>query len=176
MAQVHPPAPVKLIVGLLAAREAWLEAGRAMLVERFGPTDVESEVMAFDFTDYYRREMGADLKRRFLAFERLIAPDDLAGIKRASNAMEADLAGQFDEVARPVNLDPGYVTPAKVVLASAKDFAHRIYLARGIYAEVTLRMVRGRWESAPWTFPDYAGGRYDGFLTAARERLKVQRR
>ena len=176
MAQARHPAPVKLIVGLLAAREAWLEAGKAMLVERFGPTDVESEVMAFDFTDYYRPEMGADLKRQFLAFERLISPDDLAGIKLATNAMEALLAARLGAVARPVNLDPGYVTLAKLVLASAKDFSHRIYLADGIYAEVTLRVVRGRWESAPWTFPDYAGGRYDAFLTAARERLKAQGR
>ncbi len=176
MAQAHPPAPVKLIVGLLAGRETWLDAGRAALVERFGPTDVESEVMAFDFTDYYRKAMGGDLKRQFVAFERLIGPDELAAIKLATNAMEAALAARLGEVPRPVNLDPGYVTPAKLVLASAKDFAHRIYLTGGIYAEVTLRVVRGRWESAPWTFPDYAGGRYDRFLTMARERLKAQRR
>ncbi|NLF30385.1 MAG: DUF4416 family protein [Planctomycetes bacterium] len=176
MAQAHPPAPAKLIVGLLAGREAWLEAGRAALVERFGPADIESEVMAFDFTDYYRREMGEGLLRQFLAFERLIAPDDLAAIKLATNAMEADLASRFADVARPVNLDPGYVTTAKLVLASAKDFSHRIYLSHGIYAEMTLRVVRGRWESAPWTFPDYASGRYDVFLTAARERLKAQSR
>ena len=71
-----------------------------------------------------------------------------------------------------MNLDPGYVTVSKLVLASAKDFAHRIYLADGIYSEVTLTYVHGVWRSHPYTFPDYASGRYDGFLTAARESLR----
>ena len=74
-------------------------------------------------------------------------------------------------ITRPINLDVGYVAPAKLVLASMKDFAHRIYLGRGVYAEITLQYRKGRWESLHWTFPDYASRAYDAFLTEVRHRL-----
>jgi len=175
MATPTQPEPVKLIAGLLAGRTEWLDAATDRLVERFGPVDIASELIEFDFTDYYRRQMGPDLLRKFVAFERLIGPGELAPIKLATNDIEAKLAERLGDVPRPVNIDPGYVQSAKLVLASAKDFAHRVYLADGIYGEVTLQYRRGRWESSPWTFPDYGGGRYDGFLHAVRQRLKQQR-
>ncbi len=110
-----------------------------------------------------------------MAFEQPIGPGRLAAIKRATNAVEAEFAaGRGGGPPRPVNLDPGYVTESKLVLASAKDFAHRIYLGEGIYAEVTLTYARGRWQAGPHTFPDYASGRYDAFLTAARAALRRQ--
>jgi len=174
MAQTHQPRPVKLIAGLLAGQAEWLDAAVAALVERFGRTDVVSEDMAFDFTDYYEAQMGRDLLRRFVAFERLIDPGELAAVKCRTNELEAELAGRFTEVPRPVNIDPGYVELGKLVLASAKNFSHRVYLRDGIYAEVTLQYRRGKWMAGPMTFPDYAGGRYDAFLTAARQRLAEQ--
>ena len=71
-----------------------------------------------------------------------------------------------------MNLDVGYVTEAKLVLASMKDFAHRVYLGAGVHAEVTLLYRGGGWMSLEWTFPDYASGRYDTFLTGARRLLR----
>ena len=88
--------------------------------------------------------------------------------------MEAELAKRFTDVVRPVNIDPGVVELSKLVLASAKNFSHRVYLRDGVYAEVTLQYRRGKWHGAAWTFPDYASGRYDAFLTAARSRLREQ--
>ena len=174
MAQTEQPEPVKLIAGLLAGRAECLDAAAGRLVELFGPTDVVSEDMPFTFTDYYRRQMGPDLLRRFLAFRRLIDPGELPAVKCRTNAMEAELAKRFTDVVRPVNIDPGVVELSKLVLASAKNFSHRVYLRDGVYAEVTLQYRRGKWHSAAWTFPDYASGRYDAFLTAARSRLREQ--
>ncbi len=176
MAQPKPAQPVQLLVGLLAGRAEWLDAGVAELVEAFGPVEAVSEDYPFTFTDYYAPTMGAGLVRRFVAFERLIDPASLADIKRATNALEARLAERIGQVDRPVNLDPGYVAPGKLVLASAKDFAHRVYLGQGIYAEVTLQFRHGRWVSSDWTFPDYASGLYDAFLTGVRDRLRSRLR
>jgi len=72
-------------------------------------------------------------------------------------------------VTRPLNLDPGYLTEAKLVLASTKDHAHRIYLGRGIYAEVTLHYQNGRWQSHDWTYPDFQRPDYHLFFSQCRD-------
>lgn len=172
MADIRQPTPAKLIAGMLAGRTEWLDSAAEGLVDRFGPTELVSPDMVFDFTDYYRSQMGPGLIRRFLAFQRPIDPGRLGGIKHDTIALEGELARRFPAVDRPVNIDPGYVQPAKLVLASTKDFSHRIYLGNGIHAEVTLQYRHGKWESLPWTFPDYRTGLYDGFLSAVRDRLK----
>jgi hypothetical protein len=120
--------------------------------------------------------MGADLKKQFLACERPIDPGELAGIKRRTNEWEAEYAalGRHTEP-RPVNLDPGYVTPAKLVLASTKDHAHRIYLQHGIYAEVTLAYSRHQWQAMEWTYPDYRREDYQAYFTQCREYLLARR-
>ena len=175
MGAIVPPTPVKLIVGMLSRREELLSAAAERLAREYGPIDLRSEVSGFDATDYYAAEMGTGLLRQFLAFERLISPERIVAIKRRTNELEAALAAENpDGPPRPVNLDPGYVAESKLVLASTKDYAHRIYLGEGIYAEVTLRWARGGWRSGEHTFPDYAGGAYDGFLTQARAVLRRQ--
>jgi hypothetical protein len=171
MAQIHQPIAVKLIAGLLAGRAEWLDATVARLVETLGPIDVTSPDWPFDFTHYYDKQMGEHLLRRFVAFETPVDPEVLGPTKRRTNELEAELAVQFGTVGRPVNIDPGYVAPSKLVLASMKDFAHRVYLGKGVYAEVTLQYIQGRWKTLPFTFPDYASGRYDAFLSEARQRL-----
>ncbi|MBI1902112.1 MAG: DUF4416 family protein, partial [Planctomycetia bacterium] len=133
----------------------------------------------FDDTDYYAREMGTNLRKVFLAFERLIDPGELAPIKLLTNAWEreyADSSGAGGPASsaepRPLNLDPGYLGLGKLVLASTKDHAHRIYLGQGIFAEVTLHYVRGLgWQPLPWTFPDYRRPPALDFFTRCREYL-----
>ncbi len=179
MAEIHQPKPVKLIAGLLAAKSQWLDEAVARLIRHYGPVDITTPDMPFDFTHYYDRQMGENLLRRFVAFERPVDPSTLRHIKLQTNELEAELAALLvtdnnPAAPRPVNIDPGYVAPSKLILASAKDFAHRIYLGSGIYAEVTLQYVGGVWKALPFTFPDYASGRYHDFLTAARERLMEQ--
>jgi hypothetical protein len=159
---------------MITARGCLLDEAQALLAEAFGPVDEVSATMPFDFTHYYDGEMGSPLLRRFVAFRPLASPSALADIKLATNAIEARMAADAAHggPSRPVNLDPGYVEQSKLVLASMKDFAHRVYLRDGVYGEVTLLYRGGRWESLPWTFPDFASGRYDAFLTAARQRLR----
>jgi len=169
--------PVKLIVGMLSAYPGALAEAENRLAEPLGPVDLRSDLFAHEFTEYYRDEMGHPLVRYFVAFERLLRPEDLAGIKRFTNDVEDRLAdGGEWPAARPVNLDPGYITPAKLVLASTKDHAHRLYLGEGIYGELTLRYVRGQWRTHDWTYPDYRTPEYHAFFNRVRERLLAQRR
>ena len=171
MGAITTPEEVKLIVGMISGSREILTEAAGRLESEFGPIDLTGEVMDFEFTHYYDEEMGAGLLRQFIAFAELVSPDQIVAIKRATN----DIEGEFAEGPnRKVNLDPGYITESKLILASTKDFSHRIYLSDGIYAEVTLMYVRGRWVSQPYTFPDYASGRYDEFLSQARDALRVQ--
>ena len=174
MAKVNQPEPVKLICGMIAPQSDIFAMAVESLTVMFGPTDLVSEVMSFEFTHYYDRQMGSPLFRIFVAFERLCYGDQLAEAKLRTNELELQLADKFsDGPARPINLDPGYVAQSRLILASMKNFSHRIYLWMGVYAEITLMYQSGKWQSLPWTFPDYASGRYDDFLTAARNSLRA---
>ena len=176
MGAMRPAAYVKLIVGLLSGDPDLLRRARQRLHRRFGEIDFESPRWPFDHTDYYAAEMGPDLQRWFLAFDALIRPDALVEIKQFTNDLEAEIADEtLRVVARPVNLDPGYLHLGKLVLASTKDRAHRIYLGGGIYAEVCLHYRDGQWCSYPWTYPDYQRPEYHEFFTVVRNRLMQQR-
>lgn len=169
---------VKLICGLLSGDPDLLRRARQWLMRMLGPIDLESEVWPFPHTDYYREEMGPDLLRQFLSFERLIRPEALAEIKLETNRVEADMAQDCAalEVARPVNLDPGYIDLGKLVLATTKDRSHRLYIKGGIFAEVTLQWTSGAWQGWPWTYPDYLQPAYHEFFSRVRKRLAEQRR
>ncbi|MBI4481737.1 MAG: DUF4416 family protein [Acidobacteria bacterium] len=169
------PETVKLFVAILTGQPELLPRTREELEVLFGPVDLASEVLAFDQTRYYETEMGSGLKRQFLGFQRLFPPGDLARAKTLTNWLEEDWA-RGTSGGRPVNLDPGYVEPSKVVLASTKNFYHRVYLKDGIYAEVTLRFRKGSFQHFPWTYPDYRGEAYQRFLLLLRKRYLEQRR
>jgi hypothetical protein len=178
MARPRAPQPVKLICGLLSGDVDLLRRARQLLIRRFGPLDFESELWPFDQTDYYEHEMGPDLKRLFLSFVHTTRPDTLAETKRETNAIEDQIAEQCLglDIPRPVNLDPGYVDLGKLVLATTKDRSHRLYIGQRIYAEVTLHFMEGRWQTWPWTYPDYRRPEYHEFFMRVRERLREQRR
>lgn len=172
MGQISDPAPVQL---LIAATSRYTEALRwagEIATQHYGAVAFASDAYNFTETDYYTATMGTGLKKQFLLFERLIDPAALAGIKCQTNRWESEyaaLAGHTEP--RPLNLDPGYITAAKLVLASTKDHAHRIYLGDGIYAEVTLAFRHRRWRPLDWTYPDYQRDDYHQFFTQCRERL-----
>ena len=152
MGTARDPAPVKLICGFIFRQEKDLHAALKKLEHAFGRTDFKSRALPFSCTDYYCEEMGTGLSRVFVSFKKLILPGKLAAVKAAANRIEASLSARGR---RRVNLDPGYVDLAKLVLATTKDFSHRIYLDKGIFAEVTLTF-RGRSFCAyDWTYPDY---------------------
>lgn len=162
------PGPVLLICGAIFRDDAPLAEALARLEQRFGPIADRSAVFPFDFTNYYEPEMGAGLQRQFFTFRQPIRADHLADIKNFTGTIEQDLARDRQ---RRVNLDPGYLTATKLVLATTKDFAHRIYLRDGIFAEVTLTFTRTGIRALPWTYPDFASDRYTPFLLEVRRRL-----
>lgn len=175
MWDVCPPKPVKLMCGILACDAKALAVARRRLETELGAMDLVSEVWPFDMTDYYARQAGPEILRQFVAFAELSDPGRLAEIKHTTNRLERELSEQLGRPwPRPVNYDPGFVEPSKLVLASTKNFAHRVYIGQGMYAEVTMTYVRGTWESFPFTFPDFKSGRYDRFLNQVRQRLTEQ--
>jgi hypothetical protein len=157
----------------LALSRDLLDEASTRLAERLGAIQLNSGDMDFIWTDYYEQEMGPNLQRRLIALEGLRNPAELANWKRTAQRIEHDFAARAEGGShRPINLDPGYLTEAKLVLASLKNFAHRVYLRDGVFAEVTLQYRDGHWCSLPWTFPDYGSGRYDAFLTRVRDALR----
>lgn len=177
MGDIHQPTPVLLLLPAFSRYDEAFDWARERAIATWGPIAGESERFQFDQTTYYESTMGPGLKKCFWTFAQLIDPAELPGIKRLTNEWEAEyarLAGHAES--RPLNLDPGYLTLAKLVLASTKDHAHRIYLAQGIYAEVTLSYRQGRWQPHEWTFPDYRRDDYQQFFTEARKSLHERQR
>ena len=172
---LNKPEPVKLIIGILAADEQCLTVARDAIVAEFGPADLISDIWPFTQTDYYEDQAGEHILRQFVTIDKLIDPGELAAIKHKTNEMEQTLATQLDVgLRRPVNFDPGYIELSKLVLASTKNFSHRIYIGDNMYAEVTLTYSKGTWIDYRYTFADYKQGKYHDFLSKVRERLLEQ--
>jgi hypothetical protein len=177
MGEIHQAEPVKLFVGMLSAYPGAFAEAESALSETLGPVDLRSDLFAHEFTEYYRDEMGHPLVRRFVSFADLVQPERLASIKRLANEIESRMAATGEwPAARPMNLDPGTIAPSKLILASTKDYSHRVPINHGIYAEVTLLYAHGGWRELPWTYPDYRTPAYHEFFSKIRERLMTQRR
>lgn len=175
MWELHKPKQVKLIIGVLAANEVALAATVKAISGKFGKIDLTSEVWPFTQTDYYKDELGPNALRQFVSIEKLIDPGKLAKIKHITNKMEQKLADLLEmKLPRPVNLDPGFIEPSKLILASTKNFSHRIYIGHKMFAEVTLMYEKGNWRHFEYTFPDYRQSCYQDFLSKVRTRLVEQ--
>lgn len=145
------------------------------LSQRFGEIGLNSEVLQFEQTKYYEQQMGADLLLKLIAFKELVEPEVLPETKLWTNELEKrylEMAGKSE--ARPLNLDPGYMTLGKFVLASTKDNSHRIYLGKGVFGEVTLYYAQGGWREREWTYPNYRLCDYQRFLSVCRSALAAQ--
>ncbi len=157
MGKIKNNLPVKLIIGFIYKDNSYFKKSKAALSAKFGPIDFESKPVSFYLTDYYEKEFGKDLTRSFLSFKKLINPQKLAAIKVFTNSLE----GRFSKKShRLVNIDPGYIELSKLVLASTKDFYHRIYLDKGIFAEITLFYRDKTFNPWEWTYPDYKTAEY----------------
>ena len=175
MWELKKPKPVKLIVGILASDHQCLNAAVEAIDAKFGKTDMVSEVWPFDKTDYYKDQTGLHILRQFVSIERLIDPGLLAKIKHKTNKLEQKLAKFLAHpVPRPVNLDPGIIEPSKLVLATTKNYSHRIYIGKKMYAEVTLIFDKGNWRPLEHTYPDYRQQCYFDFFAKVRTRLLEQ--
>ena len=165
------PEKARAVLSVLSARwgEFW-PALRTDLEGMAGPIDYESELIPFTQTRYYDAELGTPISRRILSFVRPLALDALPALKLATNALECawTRAGR-----RLFNLDPGYITQERLILATGKNFSHRVYLHDGIWADLTLIFHKGDWFDLPWTFPDYASPEIKAHLTILREMYKT---
>jgi len=160
-----------MFVSVIAAdRDRLAEVLRA-LAATSGDPDFVSEVLSFDYTDYYTAEMGAGLIRRFVTFERLIRPEELPAVKLCTNALEERFA---EGGARRVNIDPGYLARQHLILATGKGYSHRPYIGRGIYADLTLEYRKETFRPLEWTYPDYRAERTIAMLNALRRRYVIQ--
>lgn len=168
MAEAIKPSPVKLVIGAITSSEGILIEAKVGLEKKFGPLDFQSPLMPFNYTEYYEKEMGPNLLRQFLSFQRLISPRKLVAIKLYTNRLERGLSRARNSPSRTINLDPGYISVPKLVLATCKDYAHRIYLDKGVFAEVTLHFQQGTFRPRPWTFPDYRSKGYIQSFNAIR--------
>ena len=159
------PKPAKLVIGLFLKQKQLLDELADDLCARFGAVDIISGWLPFDFTSYYAEELGAPLFRRLFSFEKLIQQDALAKIKLSTNQLEHKYSQNGK---RRVNIDPGYMLHERFVLASGKNFSHRIYLDKGVYADLTLMYHKGCFQKLAWTYPDYA----DRSMLTVLERIR----
>ncbi len=166
MGKIRKPPPVKLFLAVTTAdQKIWDEiAGR--LTKKFSELESTSGWFDFNFTDYYQAEMGTSLKKSLFAFKELVAPDTLPDVKNFTNSLEeeAAIAGR-----RVINLDPGYLDAAKVVLATTKDYSHRLYLGKGIFGDVHLTFREHHFQNNPWTYPDYQQENIHNFFEEVRQ-------
>ena len=175
MWELKDPKPVKLIVGIMAADENSLTAAIEALQSEFGTIDLTSDTWPFVLTEYYADQTGPDILKKFVSFEKLIDPGQLAQIKHDTNRIEQQLADQLkNPFPRPINLDPGVIEPSKLILATTKNYSHRIYIQQKMYAEVTLIYDKKQWKPFEYTYPGYKQQCYHDFFNKVRTRLMEQ--
>ncbi len=154
MGALREPKPVKLFSGLIFKKKEILLSTQEKLVEAFGEIDFESDILPFDYTDYYEKEMGKGLKRKIISFSKLIPRNNLPDIKNKTGELEKEFSHPGTGN-RTINIDPGYLSEENVVLATTKGYSHRPYLNSGIYAEMTYYYKRESYRTFDWTYPDY---------------------
>jgi len=185
MAEIKYPNNDKLICGIIFNLIKAHDIALVELQKLFGEIDLHLENhIEFNFTDYYYKQMGMPLYRCFISFRNLVDPSNLANIKILTNELELKIKNEIisashseiPNLTRIINLDPGLLNPSRLVLASAKNYAHRIYLKDGIYAELELLFTKNEAITLPWTYPDYKTKEYQSFFIKARKILLAQLR
>ena len=167
MSLPQEPKPGKLVIGIFMKDRLLFETLALDLTTSFGTLDMVSSWLPFNYTTYYKAEMGEPLFRRLLTFKTLIDQGELASIKIATNRLEKSY---LQNGRRRVNIDPGYLVHERFVLASGKNFSHRIYIGNRIYADLTLVYQHGSFKELPWTYPDYADEPILSFLELIRDK------
>jgi len=174
MGRVQPVPSAALVAGITFADETVLNRVMQKLTEKFGSLTLHSEVFDFTMTDYYTAEMGENLRKGFYCFERPISVGELPDIKLFTNDSEMEFVRRDTEnPSRTVNIDPGYVTLSKLVLATTKDYSHRTYIGKGIYGEVTLHYIKGTFTPFSHTYPDYQTPIAIEFFNQVRDFVKM---
>jgi hypothetical protein len=170
MAKIKQPQKVLAIIGVIHRSDFILDEILDILSKHLGEVSLRSKVIAFTHTDYYSKEMGKNLLRQWFVFDKLVNPDYLTELKHITNKIENTFVNEAK--GRKVNIDPGLITMSSLILASTKNYSHRIYIGKGIYAEVTLVYKGQKFVTLEWTYPDYRETETLKFFGKSREILK----
>ena len=169
MGTPHPPEPSLLFISLLFSQRDMFATVRQFLIDLFGDVLLESDEYAWSHTTYYDHELGTPVRRKIIFFNAPFDPLSLPDAKLATNALESSFA---ENGRRRVNIDPGYIMRSRVVLASAKDYSHRMYLGKGIFGEVALFFKGNQFNPLPYTYLDYREPQSLALFHQARKMLK----
>ncbi|MGQ9534687.1 MAG: DUF4416 family protein [bacterium] len=170
MAEIKEPQKVFAFAGLIFLADFAIDSALKFFDSMLGDVNKKSDAIPFTHTAYYNKEMGENLMRQWVLFQKLVFPDILIELKHKSNEIEKKFLNK--DGGRIINIDPGLVSLNNIILASTKNYTHRIYLGKGIYAEVTLGYKQGQFRPFEWTYPDYQEKTALQFFTEARAILK----
>ncbi len=173
MSELSEPRPVKLFIGLIYSKTAPVNECVKKLEDSYGEIDFMSEEFSFDFTSYYEEEMGKELSRKILSFRKLIKRDEIVNIKIFTNQLEKIFS---IENKRRINIDPGYIAPEHLILATGKGYYHRPHLGKGVYADLTLIYRNKEFHMLEWTYPDYKTDQMRELLNSIREKYMLHLR
>lgn len=170
-----PHKPVKLIISIIFKNIYHFDEAKSEVTKKFGEIDFESELLPFNHTNYYEKEFGSNLSRKIISFKNLIKPEILPDIKIFTNNIEKKMANiEKSILKRVVNIDPGFLDENKLILATTKNYFHRIYIRDGIFEEVTLYYSNKKFNGFFWTYPDYKSETYTSIFDSIRKIYKNQ--
>ena len=171
MSRLEEAVLVKLFMGIIYSKNAQVYKCIKTLEKRFSKTDFISERLPFHYTTYYEKEMGTELSRIVITFKALIKRDKLVKIKHFTNELEKAFSTNGN---RQINLDPGYIAPEHLIIATGKGYYHRPYLGRGVYADLTLVYQKKDFRPLKWTYPDYRTNKLRTIFKNLRERYMLE--
>ncbi|MBO4699267.1 DUF4416 family protein [bacterium] len=174
MSELTNPTEANLTVSVMFRDENLLAEIRTILEKKYGKIDAVSEAYNFSsISPYYDPEMGEDIKKIIFSFKKTVPRDILANVKLFCVKIERKYSSSGK---RLVNLDPGLLTLENFILATGKNYSHRIYLKKGVFAEVTLMFGKKNViKELPWTYRDYLYEPARSFLLAVREIYREKR-
>jgi hypothetical protein len=167
------PKPVRYFVSIIYQEGMKAPEIENNLIANLGNILSRTNPMPFLQTTYYEKEMGKGLMRYFLLFKPLRTREELPSVKLMTNDIEVNTS---EEGRRTINIDPGYISLEQVILATTKGYAHRIYLGKGVFGDLTLVYTNGTFESLAWTYPDYGSVEMISMLNCWREEYKADLR
>jgi hypothetical protein len=169
---LHSPQPCSLFIAILSSQLTLIDQTLNKFAARFGPVELTLNTGIFTHSEYYKQEMGTDLERVFCCFKPPFNEDTLKNAKLFARSLEWEHASITNQkIRRKLNIDPGIVSLSRVVLSTSKNYAHRLYVGDGVYAEVTLIYREEGWQLLPWTYPDYQQIEVQSFLLNCRRSL-----
>lgn len=163
------PTPPGLLFGsFLFQKVRHTEADLLQLwTEEYGPSEILRP--AFNpLMEYYSKEMAGELGRFLVITQNVYSRSELLKSKLLSLEWERKFAVQEK---RTVNVDTGFLSLENFLLATTKNYSHRIFIGDDIFADLTFEFKHGKFQALPWTYPDYQDPQKLSFLTQSRNRL-----